>query len=80
MAEKTTEVKKDNFFKRVWRKIAKFCKDTMGEMKKVVWTSKKDTISNTELVLLTVIAVGAAIAIVDVACSKLINGLAGLIG
>lgn len=69
-----------NFFSRAWAKTKKFFKDTFSEMKKVVWLSKKDTIKNTELVIATVIAVGILIAIIDLACSKGINALAGLIG
>ena len=71
---------KPNFFKRLGRKIAKFTKDVVGEMKKVVWTSKEDLKKSTKLVLVTVVAVGLAIAVVDFACSSLINSIAGLIG
>ena len=72
--------KKPNFFVRVGRKIKKFFKDVVGEMKKVVWTSKEDLKKSTKLVLATVVAVGLAIAVVDTVCSLIINSLAGLIG
>ena len=72
--------KKPNFFVRVGRRIKKFCKDVVGEMKKVVWTSKEDLKKSTKLVLVTVVAVGLAIAVVDTVCSLIINSLAGLIG
>ena len=78
--KKNRSADKFGFFKRVWAKIAKFFKDTKSEMKKVVWTSRKETFNNTKLVVVTVIAVGLAIALVDVACSRLVNALAGLIG
>ena len=77
---KKQEVKKENFFKRIWKKFVKLCKDTVGEMKKVVWTPKAELAKNTKLVLVTVIAVSLAIAIIDFACSYLINTVAGLIG
>ena len=77
--EKVIE-KKPNFFVRVWRKLSKLCKDVAGEMKKVVWTSKEDLKKSTKLVLVTVVAVGLAIAVVDTVCSLLINSLAGIIG
>ncbi len=73
-------VKKDNFFKRIWKKLVKLCKDTVGEMKKVVWTPKGELKKNTKLVLVTVVAIGLAIAIIDTTCSFLINTVAGLIG
>ena len=72
--------KRPNFFVRVGRRIKKFCKDIVGEMKKVVWTSKDELKKNTKLVLVTVVAVGLAIAIVDTAFSFIINSIAGLIG
>ena len=72
--------KKPNFFVRVGKRIKKFCKDVVGEMKKVVWTSKEDLKKSTKLVLATVVAVGLAIAVVDTVCALIINSLAGLIG
>ena len=72
--------KKPNFFVRAGRRIKKFCKDVVGEMNKVVWTSKEDLKKSTKLVLVTVVAVGLAIAVVDTVCSLFINSIAGLIG
>jgi len=72
--------KKDNFFVRVWKKLVKLCKDTVGEMKKVVWTPKAEVAKSTKLVVVTVVAIGILIAVLDTACSYLINTVAGLIG
>ena len=72
--------KKPNFFVRVWKKLAKLCKDVVGEMKKVVWTPKNELRKSTKLVLVAVVAISIAIICVDTACSWLINSLAGLIG
>ena len=72
--------KKDNFFKRVWKKFVKLCKDTVGEMKKVVWLPKTELKKSTKLVLVTIVAVAVAIAVIDTAFSFLINTVAGLIG
>ncbi len=72
--------KKSNFFVRAGIRIKKFFKDVVGEMKKVVWTSKEDLKKSTKLVLVTVVAVGLAIAVVDTVCSLIINSIAGLIG
>ena len=71
---------KQNFFVRVWKKLCKFCKDTAGELKKVVWMSKSDLWKNTKLVICAVVAVAIVIAVVDVCSSLLINALAGLVG
>ena len=72
--------KKENIFKRIWKKFVKLCKDTVGEMKKVVWLSKAELGKSTKLVVVTVVAVAAAIAVIDTAFSFLINTFAGLIG
>jgi preprotein translocase SecE subunit len=72
--------KKPNIFKRIWKKIVKLCKDTVGEMKKVVWLPKAELAKSTKLVVVTVVAIAAAIAVIDTAFSFLINGIAGLIG
>ena len=79
-AKKEKRVKKDNFLKRIIKKFVKLCKDTVGEMKKVVWTPKAEVKKNTKLVVATVVVIGVAIAIIDTACAYIITGLAGLIG
>ncbi len=78
MADKNE--KKPNIFVRIFKRCAKFCKDVVGEMKKVVWTPKSELAKNTRLVLATVVAVGAAIAIIDFCSSRILVSIAGLIG
>ena len=73
-------VAKENFFKRMWKKFVKLCKDTKGEMKKVVWTPKSELWKNTKLVLISVVAVSLAIAVIDTAFTYLFTTVAGLIG
>ncbi len=77
---KKAVAKKPNFFVRAWKALVKFLSDTRGELKKVVWTPKHELIKNSKLVIVTVVAVGIAIAIVDFASSWIINTIAGLIG
>ena len=81
VSQKSTKtVKKDNFFKRTGKKLVKLIKDTKGEMKKVVWTSKSELWKNTKLVLFSVVAISLAIAVVDTAFTYLFTTIAGLIG
>ena len=75
-----SKTKKPNFFVRVWKKLCKFCKDTVGELKKVVWTPKNELRKSTKLVIVTVVALSVAIAIVDTFCSWIINSFASWIG
>ena len=72
--------KRPNFFVRAFNKIAKLFKDTVGELKKVVWTPKAEVHKSFRLVIATVVFVGVAIAVVDLASSWIINSIAGLIG
>ena len=62
------------------KKIGKFFKDTVGEMKKVTWTKKSEVSKSTKLVIASVVLVGILILCIDTACSSLINYVAGLIG
>ena len=79
-AEKRKGEKKENFFVRLWKKIKKLCRDIISEMKKVVWLSKTETKKSSILVIVTVLAIAAAIGVVDTVFSTIINFIAGLIG
>ena len=56
-------------------KVAKFFRDTKSELKKVVWPSKKDTKTNTIVVLVTVIVAAAVMILLD----AIFGGILGLI-
>ena len=78
-AEKPKQ-KKPNFFVRVGKWFAKIAKDTTGELKKVTWTPKAEVLKSFKLVIATVVAIGLAIAVIDLTSSFIINTIAGLIG
>ena len=80
LKNKDNGAKKPNFFKRVGARIAKAWREYISEMKKVVWMSGKDVKKNTILVVVTVLALGLAIGIVDYVFSTIIEGFAGMIG
>lgn len=66
MAEKTG--KKVGFFTKVknfFGRIGKFFRDTVSEMKKVVWPSKKQIINNTLVVLVVVVIAAILIFLLD---------------
>ena len=75
-----SQEKKPNFFVNLGKKLSKFLKDTKGELKKVVWTSKSEVWKSFQLVIATVVGVSVAIAIIDYVSSLVINTIAGLIG
>ena len=77
---KKSAEKKPNFFVRFGKKIAKICKDTVGELKKVVWTSKSEVWKSFRLVIATVVVISLIIGIIDLTSSFIINTIAGFIG
>ncbi len=79
-AKATKSEKKPNIVARAAKKFVKFIKDTKGELKKVVWTSKTEVWKSFKLVIATVVVVSLAIAVIDYGSSLLINTIAGLIG
>lgn len=80
MQKEVSENKKPNWFVRTWKKFAKFCTDTVGELKKVVWTPKSELSKSSKLVIVTVLAVCVVVALIDLGSSWLINTIAGLVG
>ena len=74
-----SQEKKPNVFKTLANKLVKFLKDTKGELKKVVWTSKTEVWKSFKLVIATVVAVSVVIAIVDAVALRAFQFIAGLI-
>ena len=65
--------KKPNIFKRIWKKIVKLCKDTVGEMKKVVWPTRKEVFNNTGVVMGVMIIVALFLFGVDTGLGAVIT-------
>lgn len=63
MAEKAT--KKPNVFVRMGRGIARFFRDTRGEMKKIIWPSRKQVRNNFIVVAVFVILAALLIFALD---------------
>ena len=70
---------KQNVFVRIWKKICKFTTDTVGELKKVVWTSKTEVWKSFKLVIATVVAVSVGIALIDAVSLHAFKSIAELI-
>lgn len=67
MADRT-EKKSKGFFAKIksfFGRIGKFFRDTVSEMKKVVWPSKKQTLNNTLVVLVVVVVAAVIIMVLD---------------
>ena len=74
-----SEAKKTNAFVAFFKKIAKFLRDCKGELKKIVWLSPKTTFQYTAMVLVVMVIVSAFIGVLDLAFSKLLLFVGGLV-
>ena len=59
------EVKKENWFKRTWNNTRRYFRELRSELKKVVWSTPKQVLKNTAIVVGCVIAVGVFIWVFD---------------
>ena len=59
------EVKKQNWFKRAWGGICRYFRELRSELKKVVWSTPKQVLRNTLIVLACVLVVGVFIWVFD---------------
>ena len=59
------EGKKANWFARTWGHICRYFRELRSELKKVVWSSPKQVLKNTLVVLVCVLVVGVFIWVFD---------------
>ena len=59
------EAKKANWFVRAWRGICRYFRELRSELKKVVWSTPKQVLKNTLIVLISVVIVGVFIWLFD---------------
>ncbi len=74
------EVKKQNWFKRTGGRIAKYFRELRSELKKVVWSTPKQVLKNTLIVLAFVLVIGVFIWAFDSASQALVALLLELKG
>ena len=67
--------KKENFFARTGKRIARWFREMRSELKKVVWPSKSQMINNTLVVLACVLVVGVFIWVFDAVAGLVVNGI-----
>ena len=58
-------VKKANLFARAWGRIARYFRELRSELKKVVWSTPKQVLKNTLIVIVAVLVVGVFIWLFD---------------
>ena len=69
------EVKKQRWFGRTWGRICRYFRELRSELKKVVWSTPKQVLKNTLVVVACVLIVGVFVYVFDLVASTLINAL-----
>ena len=59
------EVKKENWFKRTWGGLCRYFRELRSELKKVVWSTPKQVLKSTLIVIACVLVVGVFIWVFD---------------
>ena len=72
------EAKKANWFKRFFGAIARYFRELRSELKKVVWSTPKQVLKNTLIVIICVIFVGVFIWLFDFVAQVGIDALINL--
>ena len=70
------ETKKENWFKKTWKRICKFFRELKSELKKVVWPTWGQVLKNALTVVVCVLIVGVFIWIFDMGAKYGIQALA----
>lgn len=73
MPEKKVIRQQMNFFQRAWDSIVSFVRETMGELRKVSWPTRKETINLTGIVLLVIAVMALVLGLLDVLYSMLFD-------
>ena len=69
------EVKKENWFRRTWGKIAKYFRELKSELKKVVWPTPKQVLKNTLIVAACVVCIGVFVWLFNFASLSVVDAL-----
>ena len=72
------EGKKQNWFKRAWGAVARYFRELRSELKKVVWSTPKQVLKNTLIVVACVLVVGVFIWVFDFVAEVGITALINL--
>ena len=76
------ENKKENWFKRTWGAVCRYFRELKSELKKVVWSTPKQVLKNTLIVIACVLVVGVFVwpfdFVANVSITSLIDAVTGL--
>jgi preprotein translocase subunit SecE len=70
MAEKDEKAKKENRLQKWWR-------ETIGELRKVNWPTRKEALRLTWIVIVVIVIMGSVLGLLDFGFTKLISLIIG---
>ena len=73
------EVKKENWFKRTMKSLAKWFRGMKSELKKVVWPTWSQVLNNTLVVIVVSVIFAIILGVIDWLAGQGITALLGLI-
>ena len=73
MPDKKAARQQMNFFQRIWDSIRNFTRETIGELRKVSWPSRKETLHLTGIVLIVIALMAIILGVLDAIYSQLIG-------
>jgi preprotein translocase subunit SecE len=65
--EKKATTSKSNFFQRTWASIQRTVRETIGELRKVSWPTRREAMYLTGVVLVVIVAFGLVLWLLDLA-------------
>jgi preprotein translocase SecE subunit len=66
-----------NFFQRTWYKIQKFFQETIGELRKVSWPTRREAIRLTWIVIGVIVVMAIILGGLDLVYSKIFSVILG---
>ncbi len=72
MAEKNEKAKKENRLQKWWR-------ETIGELRKVNWPTRKEALRLTWIVIIVIVVMGSVLGLLDFGFTKLISLIIGTV-
>lgn len=67
--------KKGNIFARMGKAIARFFKDSKGDLKKITWPGAKEVLKGTAVTIVSIAIIGAIVFVIDLGLTSGIKGL-----
>ncbi len=73
MPDKKATRQQMNIFQRIWDSLRNFTRETVGELRKVSWPTRKETLHLTGIVLIVIALMAIILGVLDALYSQLMG-------